>query len=259
MPQIGKDEIYIGIMAADPLRSIGLQSILEEVLHVRAVILPDGVRPRGQKLHMLIVDQGFDRTAETPTHSSPANLPTPSTPSNHSLHAMPSMAANPSIRSIPSVPFSRALLHMPGVAVIVLTHSETQAAFDQILAAGARAVLPDTAQVSDIRACVRAVLRGKTWTPRERVSEEAPVPDSMPLSERLTPKEREVMQWLSCGQSNREIANTMGIDEATVKAHLGRMLRKGEASNRVELTLRSLAEARARLPETKLPETKGKG
>ena len=34
------------------------------------------------------------------------------------------------------------------------------------------------------------------------------------------------MHWLSRGQSNREIATTMGIDEATVKAHLGRMLRK---------------------------------
>lgn len=221
-------------MAADPLRSIGLQSILEEVLHVRAVILPDGARPRGQKLHMLIVDQGFDTTAEI---------------SKRSIH------------SLPSVPFSRALLHMPGVAVIVLSHNETQAAFDQILATGARAVLPDTAQISEIRACVRAVLRGKTWTPRERVSEEAPPPDSMPLSERFTPKEREVMQWLSCGQSNREIANTMGIDEATVKAHLGRMLRKAEASNRVELTLRSIAEGKAKPAEGKAkpPETKQRG
>ena len=37
----------------------------------------------------------------------------------------------------------------------------------------------------------------------------------------------------------------MRIDEATVKAHLGRMLRKAEATNRVELTLRALAEQKA--------------
>ncbi len=214
-PQIGKEQICIGILAADPLRSIGLQSILEEVLHVRAVILPDDAKPRGVKLQMLIVDQGLDQ---------PAGL---------------------------SIPLSRALLHMPGVAVIILSRNETQAEFDQILAAGARAVLPDTAQISEIRACVRAVLRGKTWTPRERTGEVAQGPDPAPLSQRFTPKEREVMQWLSCGQSNREIANTMGIDEATVKAHLGRMLRKAEASNRVELTLRSLAEGKARAPENK--------
>ncbi len=215
-PQHGKDQVCIGIMAADPLRSIGLQSILEEVLHVRAVILPDEARPRGQKLHMLIVDQGFDQ---------PAGL---------------------------SIPLNRALLHMPGVAVVIIARNDEQAEFDRILAAGARAVLPDTAQISEIRACVRAVLRGKTWTPREKVNEAVPEADALPLSQRFTAKEREVMQWLSQGQSNREIASTMGIDEATVKAHLGRMLRKAEVSNRVELTLRSLAEQKGRPADAKV-------
>ena len=203
-------------MAEDPLRSIGLQSILEEMPHVRAVILPDEVRPRGQKLHMLIVDQGFDRSAGL------------------------------------SIPLSRALLHMPGVAVVIIARGEVQAEFDQMMAAGARAVLPDTAQVSEIRACVRAVLRGKTWKPREKGHETTPLEtEPVLLSQRFTPKEREVMQWLSQGQSNREIANTMGIDEATVKAHLGRMLRKAEVSNRVELTLRSLAEQKSRPTDPK--------
>lgn len=221
-PQIGKDLICVGIMAADPLRSIGLQSILEEMLHVRAVILPDEARPRSQKLHMLIVDQGFEQSAGF------------------------------------SIPLSRALLHMPGVAVVIIARNEAQAEFDQILAAGARAVLPDTAGVSEIRACVRAVLRGKTWTPREKANDVARENDPVPLSQRFTPKEREVMQWLSQGQSNREIANTMGIDEATVKAHLGRMLRKAEVSNRVELTLRSLAEQKGRLADTKYADFRQK-
>lgn len=171
---------------------------------MRAVILPDETRPRGQKLHMLIVDQAGDQLPGA------------------------------------SVPLSRTLVHMPGVAVVLMVRQNTESEFQQMLAAGARAVLPDTAEISEIRACVRAVLRGKTWTPRERESAEPPGP--LPLASRFTPKERVVMQWLSRGQSNREIAQTMGIDEATVKAHLGRMLRKAEVSNRVELTLRSLAE-----------------
>lgn len=209
-PQAVNDRVCVGILAADPLRSIGLQSILEEFLHVRAIILSAENRPRGQKLNVLIVDQAID---DEPGFS---------------------------------VPLSRALVQMPGVAVVILARHDTQPEFEQILAAGARGVLPDTAEISEIRACLRAVLRGKTWTPREKVTE-AGVPEPLPLSRRFTPKEREVMQWLSRGQSNREIANTMGIDEATVKAHLGRMLRKADVSNRVELTLRSLAEEKARL------------
>ena len=207
-PQVEKERVCIGIMSADPLRSIGLQSILEETLHLRAIILPQGTRPRGQKLHILIIDQGVgDET-------------------------------------VFSLPLHRALVHMPGVAVVILVRHNLRPEFDQMLAAGARAILPDTAQISEIRACVRAVLRGKTWTPLEKVLADPAEP--VPLSRRFTPKEREVMQWLSRGQSNREIAGTMGIDEATVKAHLGRMLRKAEATNRVELTLRSLAEEKGR-------------
>ena len=205
--------ICVGILASDPLRSIGLQSILEEGLKVRTLILGSEGRPRGQKLHALIIDQGADE-----------------------LQAM-------------SAPLSRALAHMPGVAVVILARQSDSTAVTRILEAGARAVLPETAQIADIRACLRAVLRGKTWTPRDQVAADgqSEAEPKLPprLSQRFTPKEREVMRCLGQGRSNREIALTMGIDEATVKAHLGRMLRKAKASNRVELTLRALADQRA--------------
>jgi DNA-binding NarL/FixJ family response regulator len=61
----------------------------------------------------------------------------------------------------------------------------------------------------------------------------------------MTPREREVLHLLKEGGSNRDIAAAMGIDEVTVKAHLGRMLRKTGASNRVELTLRALEDQNA--------------
>jgi len=54
-----------------------------------------------------------------------------------------------------------------------------------------------------------------------------------------------VLRLLMDGNTNRHIAEAMGIDEVTVKAHLGRMLRKTGASNRVELTLRALEEMEA--------------
>ena len=42
--------------------------------------------------------------------------------------------------------------------------------------------------------------------------------------------------------SAMDMAAAMGIEQATVKAHLGRMLRKTRAKNRVELTLRAMEE-----------------
>ncbi len=208
-----KEAVCVGILAADPLRSIGLQSILEDGLKLRTVILPEGPRTRDCKPTVLIVDEDFE---------------------DH-----PWLSA----------PLSHMLVRMPGMLVIVLTRGEDSEAAQKALAAGARGILPQTAQVGDIRACIRAVLRGKTWSPRETEPEERlsvagdeGKTKSISLAQRFTPKEREVMRWLAQGHSNREIAATMGIDEATVKAHLGRMLRKADASNRVELTLRALAD-----------------
>ena len=215
-----KEAVCIGILAADPLRSIGLQTILEEGLKLRTVILQDGCDTRNCKPSVLIVDESYDEPSGPPGQAGPSR------------------------------PLSQVLPRMPGVAVIVLTRAEGSMAAHAAMAAGARAVLPETAEPPEIRACLRAVLRGETWTPRETAAirqetvDVPPVEDES-LTHRLTPKEREVMQWLTQARSNREIALTMGIDEATVKAHLGRMLRKADATNRVELTLRALAERKA--------------
>ena len=212
----GKDEtVWIGILASDPLRSIGLQSILEDVLRYRTKILSEEARPRDSKPTILIMDEGLGSAHEEQTVS------------------------------------QRAMLRTPGALIVLLTREDTAAVAKRAFAAGARAILPETAEVAQIRACIRAVLRGKTWQPnetRESATETAndPRPPEATLTQRFTPKEREVLRWLAQGHSNREIAATMGIDEATVKAHLGRMLRKADASNRVELTLRALAGEKVR-------------
>lgn len=211
------EAVCVGILAADPLRCIGLQAILEDGLKVRTYILGDDGRPRACKPSVLIIDDDSETAPGA------------------------------------AVRLSHTLARMPGVAVVVLARTGDSFSVHRALAAGARAVLPDTAEVADVRACIRAVLRGKTWVPRtsaaaEHGSYEASASAQAGLADRLTPKEREVMHSLTQGHSNREIAATMGIDEATVKAHLGRMLRKAEASNRVELTLRALAEQGTTFP-----------
>ena len=133
-----------------------------------------------------------------------------------------------------------------GLALVLLTRDDSPEAAKRALAAGAKGILTATAEVAQIRACIRSVLRGKVWQPyagneTPPAGEVAAPLQVANLAERFTPKEREVLRWLAQGHSNRQISATMGIDEATVKAHLGRMLRKADASNRVELTLRALA------------------
>jgi hypothetical protein len=46
------------------------------------------------------------------------------------------------------------------------------------------------------------------------------------------------MELLLKAHSNREIAGFLGIEERTVKAHVGRLMRKTGADNRIELSMR---------------------
>ena len=56
----------------------------------------------------------------------------------------------------------------------------------------------------------------------------------------LTAREEQVLQLLLLARSNREIAEELGIEERTVKAHVGKLMRKVGAENRIELSMRAL-------------------
>jgi DNA-binding CsgD family transcriptional regulator len=59
----------------------------------------------------------------------------------------------------------------------------------------------------------------------------------------LSPREREVVQWLTLGLSRAGIAARMAITEETVKAHLSAIYAKLGATNRFEVAARHLTSA----------------
>ncbi|WP_207485648.1 LuxR C-terminal-related transcriptional regulator [Arenibaculum pallidiluteum] len=56
----------------------------------------------------------------------------------------------------------------------------------------------------------------------------------------LSPREREILRRLVAGESNKEIANRLGITEATIKVHLKGLLRKLGVSNRTQAAIWAL-------------------
>ena len=58
---------------------------------------------------------------------------------------------------------------------------------------------------------------------------------------RFTEREGQVLRLLVAGSPNREIASALGIDEATVKAHVGRLMRKVGVTNRIALTMQAVS------------------
>jgi DNA-binding NarL/FixJ family response regulator len=98
------------------------------------------------------------------------------------------------------------------------------------------------AKESEIRMAVDMVRDGSVWAPRKVLARlldrqpgaHRPSPSAQP---RFTARETEVLKLLRSGHPNREIAQSLGIDESTVKAHIGRLMRKVGVSNRIALTV----------------------
>jgi DNA-binding NarL/FixJ family response regulator len=134
------------------------------------------------------------------------------------------------------------------VKVIVLGDGLGPDQIQVIIAAGAKGYLSATADEEEIRTAMQVVLEGSVWAPRKVLAKllEAGGVTSTPagaaFSDQMTHREREVLRLLMDGQNNRQIAEALGIEPVTVKAHLGRMLRKARVKNRIELTIKAMAD-----------------
>jgi DNA-binding NarL/FixJ family response regulator len=107
----------------------------------------------------------------------------------------------------------------PGLPALVLSSSEDPDDVRRVLKAGARGYCPKSAHPATVIAALRLVLSGEVYVPPFMAL--APEPQAAPVDPAgLTPRQHEVLQALCNGQSNKEIARTLGMQEKTVKGHV---------------------------------------
>lgn len=98
----------------------------------------------------------------------------------------------------------------------------------EILRAGARGYLLKDAADHDLISAVRAVYRGDGYlspTVSEGVLTDYRKHVTNPI-DLLTSREREVLQMIAEGKTNKEIANSLNLSVYTVEAHRGRIMEK---------------------------------
>jgi DNA-binding NarL/FixJ family response regulator len=102
------------------------------------------------------------------------------------------------------------------------------------------AVVPRDTPADELRTAVVAAAQGFTLVPAPLAARLSPVRAAEPgaalgeLREPLTPREREVLELLTLGLSNRQIAERLGISEHTAKFHVASVSGKLGASSRTE-------------------------
>jgi len=129
----------------------------------------------------------------------------------------------------------------PQVRVLVLTVHSTEEYIFQILQAGASGYVVKQAAVSELVQAIQTVYRGDSFLSpsisRQVVEEYGRRAEAMEDKyHKLTDREREVLQLIAEGHTNREIASLLRVTVKTVEAHRAHLMDKLGLHSTADLT-----------------------
>jgi DNA-binding NarL/FixJ family response regulator len=134
----------------------------------------------------------------------------------------------------------------PDLRIIVTGSGMDDETVLKAIASGAKGYVDEAASPAEFVQAIRIVNEGSVWAPRkvlsmfiERVSSS---PGRIFPAGRVTftDREREVLEMLVVGRSNKEIGAVLGIEERTVKAHVAKLMRKVGVQNRIALSVHAI-------------------
>lgn len=122
----------------------------------------------------------------------------------------------------------------PRIEIVILTMHDSDQLIREVLEAGAHGFVMKSDAGRDLVTAVEAVAQHKTFftsTVSERVlggylGRQSQSTEEALSRERLTPREREIVQLLAEGNSNKEVAATLGISVKTAETHRSNIMRK---------------------------------
>jgi len=130
--------------------------------------------------------------------------------------------------------------HFPAVAVVVVSANEDPRVIRRALDHGAAGFIPKSTGLDEMTRALEAILDCQEWIPphlaaavNEVTSDDADLALASRMA-RLTPQQFRVLKLVADGRLNKQIADELGIQERTVKAHMSEVFTKLEVRNRTQ-------------------------
>ncbi len=208
MPSSSKNataRIHVAVLGYDPLRLVGLRAVLES----EAEFSVHEVEP-GKLGHPL-----------------PGDLVLVG---SHGLGSVFDAVA--AVRSL-----------KPDVKIILTSNSTSDEAILRAITAGVKGYLDEAAPAAAYMNALRVVREGSMWIPRRVLAKfvERVIADPRKaISHHLSDRERQVLELLVAGRTNKEISDELGIEVRTVKLHVSRLMHKAGVDNRIALSVHAV-------------------
>ena len=123
--------------------------------------------------------------------------------------------------------------YYPTLPVVVLTACEDPVHMQRALDIGVMGFIPKRESSDLMLGALQLVLAGGVYIP-QLLLKHSPAAVKSVNTEVLTPRQRDVLQSLVLGKSNKQIGCELGLTEATVKVHVSAIFRALAVSNRTQ-------------------------
>lgn len=205
------EKLRVGLLEFEPLRVAGLRSILEA---------EPGIEIAATDLRALLSDRSVTLVL-------------------FGLHEIPASFEL----------LARLKADRPTLKLIVVGSLKDDETIINAIAVGAKGYVEETASPEQLLQAIGIVLSGSIWAPRRVLSlfvDRALQFSAKPVrrhSAQFTEREQQVLRLLVAARSNREIAETLGIEERTVKAYVKKLMSKVGVDNRIALSIHAASAA----------------
>jgi len=154
----------------------------------------------------------------------------------------------PEMNGVYSLREMRSLL--PSTPIAVVSASEDLCDIRNAIDNGANGYIPKSSSNEIMRNAIQLILSGGLYLPPQWAKLQTPDRRNNNDTDNLTNRQLEILQLLSIGKANKEIARDLDISDKTVKAHLTDIFRRLHANNRTQavhaaMTLGLLTNTRA--------------
>lgn len=197
--------------------------------NLTALVADDHELPRLALSALLTSRLGFGRVIETETLDQAFERLGDAEPVALALFDlnMPGMNGPWSLQAVREV--------FPAVKVAVFSASTARADMLAALSAGAHGYVPKIMRMDEMEAAIRDVMSGRIYVPPSIAENPPPPPGGAGLAvPSLTERQREVLELIKAGRSNKEIARELKLGLGTVKIHVAGLLRGLGVATRAE-------------------------
>ena len=202
-----QEKLRLGLIATDPLRVLGLQTIFSDDTQTEIIALSGPGALDASGVSLILIDAAC---------------------TDHLFELLET--------------FRRSRPHF---RLIVIGLEESHDYIQQVIGAGAKGYLAHTARENEIRLAIDIVRDGSVWAPRKVLARllEASTGEGrgVQAEPKFTERESQVLELLVAGRPNREIAEALGVEPKTVKAYVGRLMQKVGVDNRIALTMQAVS------------------